>query len=307
MSSNKDFVNLTEWPAAVETVSIRSTADGADQRAKFYAPKSRGPAPLLMVLHTWSGNYDQKEAGAAFAGWCIQSGWNFMHPDFRGPNSGPEAMGSELVVQDLLDAVAFARQRAPVDDCRIYLTGGSGGGYAALLMAGRAPEIWAGVSAWCPITNLAAWYYECQRSGHSYAGDIVKAAGGIPAPGSPAAAECRKRSAVTYLHGQLNLPIDINAGIHDGHTGSVPIGHSLRAFNALACETDRIADADIQTMEREERIPTNLQLAGEDPSYGQRRVLFRRVSGLARVTIFEGGHDSIPEAALAWLSRQKRA
>ena len=30
------------------------------------------------------------------------------------------------------------------------------------------------------------------------------------------------------------VPIDLNAGIRDGHVGSVPIGHTLRAFDALA-------------------------------------------------------------------------
>src|SRR4030042_927757 len=105
MSCNKDFLNLTEWPAAVETVSIRSAADGAPQPARAYLLKGRGPAPLLVVLHPWSGSYDQPGSGAVFAGWCIQAGWNFIHPDFRGHNSRPEAMGSELVVRDILDAV----------------------------------------------------------------------------------------------------------------------------------------------------------------------------------------------------------
>jgi hypothetical protein len=32
----------------------------------------------------------------------------------------------------------------------------------------------------------------------------------------------------------------------------------------------------------------------------------RRFAGKARVTIFEGGHESIPEAAIAWLEQHKR-
>jgi hypothetical protein len=35
-------------------------------------------------------------------------------------------------------------------------------------------------------------------------------------------------------------------------------------------------------------------------------VLFRRESNNKRVTIFEGGHEGIPKAALAWLSRQRK-
>ena len=29
-------------------------------------------------------------------------------------------------------------------------------------------------------------------------------------------------------------PLDINTGIHDGHTGSVPVSHAVRGFNAAA-------------------------------------------------------------------------
>jgi len=36
-----------------------------------------------------------------------------------------------------------------------------------------------------------------------------------------------------------------------------------------------------------------------DPSFG-RRILLRRVAGESRITIFEGAHDAIPAATLAW-------
>jgi hypothetical protein len=32
----------------------------------------------------------------------------------------------------------------------------------------------------------------------------------------------------------------------------------------------------------------------------------RPVAGQARITVFEGGHDSEPAAAIAWLARQRR-
>jgi hypothetical protein len=52
-------------------------------------------------------------------------------------------------------------------------------------------------------------------------------------------------------------------------------------------------------------VPAHLQgEAVDDPSYGARRVLFRRASGKARVTIFEGGHEVVEAAALAWLVAQ---
>ena len=40
----------------------------------------------------------------------------------------------------------------------------------------------------------------------------------------------------------------------------------------------------------------------QDPTYG-RAIYLRRTAGKARVTIFEGGHEDLAEAAAEWLSR----
>ena len=44
-----------------------------------------------------------------------------------------------------------------------------------MLMAGRHPDIWAGVSAWVPISDLKAWYHECEKSGRKYFRDVASA------------------------------------------------------------------------------------------------------------------------------------
>jgi hypothetical protein len=97
--------------------------------------------------------------------------------------------------------------------------------------------------------------------------------------------------------------LELNAGIHDGHTGSVPISHSLEAFNAVADPADRIAPADIAIMTSERGIPDHLQAAPEDPAYGVKPVLFRRSSGRASVTIFAGGHELLQKPLRCWLEK----
>lgn len=293
------------WPAEVREVSYPSSVDRSTQPTLFYSPDATQTRPLLVALHTWSSNYRQRMS-IPYAEWCIRKGWVFIHPNFRGPNVRPEATGSDLVVADILDAVAYARRSASVDNSRIYLVGVSGGGHASLLMAGRAPEIWAGISAWVPIADLQAWYYEMLKPGRKREKGIVESCGGIPAPGSMAARECSKRSPVTYLARARGVPIDINAGIFDGHTGSVPISHSLRAFNLLAAERDRLSEAEIESFVNDAQVPAHLQSSKLAESYGPKRVLFRRQSQGARVTIFDGGHEIVYEAALEWLSRQRR-
>jgi len=226
-------------PKEVKAIRYLSAADNTEQPALFYAPAGDKPAPLLVGLHSWSADYRQ---ASPYGAWCVKKGWVFIQPDFRGPNKRPEATGSELAVKDILSAVEYAKKNATVDESRIYLIGASGGGYATLLMAGRAPEVWAGVSAWVPIYDLKAWHKEKSPGGKAggYALNMEASCGGAPGASAEVDEQYVKRSASTYLTKAAGLKVDIGAGIHDGHKGSVPISHALRAFNALAKPEDRL-------------------------------------------------------------------
>jgi dipeptidyl aminopeptidase/acylaminoacyl peptidase len=294
------------WSSAVRRVDYESSADGTRQPMMFYAPATDEPRPLLVALHSWSEDYRQTES-VIYSEWCIENNWVFVHPNFRGPNVRPEATGSDLVIGDVLSAIEYAKQNAHVDERRIYAVGWSGGGFLGLLLAGRAPEVWAGVSAWVPISDLNAWYEESQRLGTAYASQIAASCGGAPVGDSAAAADCRERSPLTHLERARGVPIDINHGIHDGHDGnSVPISQSLRAFNALAAPEDRLSEDEIAYFTREARVPPGFPAAEPDPSYGRMAVLFRRQSGAVRLTVFDGGHDKNTEAAVRWLNQQSR-
>jgi len=296
------------WPGKVRAIRYPSAADSTDQPAMFYAPEAKSPVPLLVGLHTWSGDYRQAGLGAAYAKWCIKEGWAFIGPNFRGPNWTPQATGSQLAVDDIVSAVRYARKTANIDANRIYLVGASGGGHAALLMAGRAPKIWAGVSAWVGISDLKAWHAECKKAKRRYAGNIEKSCGGPPGTSEAVDREYRNRSPLTWLENarKARLPLDINAGITDGHNGSVPISHSLRAFNAAADAKDRISEDDIRYMTTKAKVPPHLKGKISDPTYGARIPLLRKASGSVRITIFKGGHEIVTAAALTWLSKQEK-
>ena len=296
----------SKYPESVESVRIKSTADGVIQNALFYNPKANHPVPLLVALHTWSSGWENTH-NVPLAKGCIERGWAFIHPDFRGPNKRPEACGSDLAVSDVIDAVNWVKENIKVDSKRIYLAGVSGGGHMALQMAGRAPQIWAGVSSWVPITDCAAWHRECVKSGRRYFKDLEKSCGGKPGDNSAVDVQYRKRSPLTWLGNASEVPLDINAGITDGHTGSVPISHSLKAFNLLAQPQDKIKDKEIDHFTEKSKVPESLFSADSDPSYGEKnQPLWRAKSNLVRITIFNGGHQMIPSAIFHWLSLQKK-
>jgi len=293
--------------AMAHSVEVRSSKDGSPQRVIWWRPEtaaktaSGAPVPLLVFLHSWSGGFEQ---GPPWIAQAKKMGWALAAPDFRGPNRRPEACASDLAVQDVLDAVEYARREARIDDSRIYLVGGSGGGHMALMMAARAPHVWAGVSSWCPITDLAAWHAESSARKNNYARMLEQSCGGPPGPSTEA--EYRRRSPLFHLAAARGVPVDISTGIHDGHTGSVPVSHTLRAFNALAADSARIDDGLITAMVSGRSVPQALSAERQDDPERAKAVLFRRVSGNARVTIFEGGHDSESTSAVLWLSRQRR-
>ena len=289
----------------VREIRIKSSLDGTEQAAFFYAPKETGkPVPLLVVLHSWSADYRQK-LHQPLENHCKSNGWAYVHPNFRGPNRNPQATGSDLAVQDVLDAVAYAKKHAKVDEARILLVGTSGGGYMSLLMAGRAPNLWAGVSAWVPISDLAAWHAETKAKRLKYYREIEKSCGGPPGKSKEVDEQYQRRSPLTHLPKAKGVvKLDINAGIFDGHRGSVPVSHSLLAFNAVANEADRLTQVQIDEIVRKAKVPKELIQSIEDASYGKKKPLFRRTSGKARVTLFDGGHELVPSAAWEWLAKQ---
>ncbi len=292
-------------------VQIPSTYDGTKQPALMYVPpKSNAAVPLLVSLHSWSSNYRQKDTVEPCLAECRQRGWALVVPNFRGPNRRPEACASPAARQDILDAVDYMKRQTAIDPSRIYLIGCSGGGHMTLVMATHAPQLWAAVSAWVPITDLAAWHAQNRKSKCSYDKMLEQVCGGAPGTSAEVDRQYHVRSSLPFLAQAKGLPVDINVGIHDGHTGSVPICHSLWAFNALAeangAAAQKLTDEQIDTMTAQQKIPEPLTAEREDDPLRQHPILFRRQAGPARVTIFEGGHEGDRPTGIRWLATHQR-
>jgi dipeptidyl aminopeptidase/acylaminoacyl peptidase len=302
--------DLSAWRRRVpqvEPIRIRSSLDGSQQRALWYDSGSRHARPLLVVLHSWSADYEQN-LDIPFAEFAIGNDWVFVHPDFRGPNRRRQATASELAVQDVMDAVAFARGRAAVDPARIYLVGYSGGAMKALVLAGRHPEVWAGVAAWSPVYDIPDWYaYNRGRNGH-YRRTIAASCGGPPRPGTAAEAECRARSPYAHLaRAAGRVPILIAHGMGDE---TVPLRHALDAYDALAAPEDRFSEHQRAYIDTFGKLPPELRHAPprSDPLFDRAGVPIRleRRSRAVTLVLHRGGHDMAYNAALRWLSQQRR-
>ena len=292
-------------------VQVESTLDHTLQPCYFWAPEAAktNAVPLIVGLHTWSYDYKATSHYQTVLNYAKKRGWAMVGPNFRGPNKTPPACGGDPAVQDIVDAVNYAKAHAKIDPARVYIVGGSGGGHMTLLMLGRHPEVFAAGAAFCPITDIARWHADSLLDhpgrGKNYAKMLEGACGGTPAEKPE---EYRHRSPLTWLDRAREAGVGayIVTGIHDGWKGSVPVGHSFRAFNALANPEDRVSEADIAAIEETQQVPAALAYTGpRDPFYSERmRIHFRRTSANVRFTLMEGGHGGNYAAGLDFLSRQ---
>jgi len=283
------------WTSPFEEVSIRSTLDGNLQKAYFLKTDAPDPRPLVVSLHTWSGDYTQEDPLAEL---CLELDVNYIHPDFRGPNWTPKACCSELALSDIDDAIDFALENANVDKSDIKVIGVSGGGYATLAMFMKSRHAIRRYSAWVPISDLPAWYEESRIRDNQYADDILACTGSQD--GSLDAAEAERRSPLYWKtpDGRLDgSELAIHAGVYDGIQGSVPITHSINFYNKVLADLYPGSGAAV-SIEEKARLLESRKPLGDYGTIGGRKICLEKSHGNLRLVIFTGNHEMLPEAAI---------
>lgn len=116
-----ESVSCTDEVLKSSLVEVVSTVDGMRQPCWFWAPEKAKdvPVPLIVGVHTWSGDILQTRSYLPARRAAEKRGWAFIGPNFRGPNQNPESCGSDFVVQDVVDAVDFARKTVKIDSQEI--------------------------------------------------------------------------------------------------------------------------------------------------------------------------------------------
>lgn len=285
------------WGNEFVHVQIPSPTDGAMQNAWFYPSSKATGQPLIISLHTWSGDYNQEDP---LAKEIVEKDWNYIHPDFRGANNKPDACGSPLVISDLLDVIHFVIKNAKVDTANVHIIGVSGGGYLALLAYMKLDYPVKSFNAWAPISDLQSWYWESKGRHNKYANDLENVA---KEDGVINWKELQKRSPLflTFPHERRkNTIINIYEGVHDGYTGSVPISHSILFYNKVAkalYPTNKnavVTDSVWMSILIKQCNPD----ADSSLRIGDRIIhLKKELPGLSLI-LFEGGHEMIVPRAL---------
>jgi predicted alpha/beta-fold hydrolase len=128
-ANKRAATTTTKWGKEFQLVQIMSSIDGTLQHAYFSASHSAAAMPLLVSLHSWGMDYSENDSLAKMA---YKQGWNYIHPDFRGPNWTKDACLSDKVIADIDGAIQYAIDNGPVDTKNIFIVGKSGGGYDTL-------------------------------------------------------------------------------------------------------------------------------------------------------------------------------
>jgi hypothetical protein len=291
------------WPEGFKLAGIPSSLDSTVQNAIIYPAKGEEPQPLIISLHTWSGDYTQDDPVAAKA---AEKNCNYIHPDFRGPAVRPEACGSRYVVADLEDAIDFCMENMNVDPANIHIIGVSGGGYNAMVAYMKVQRPIKSFSVWVGLSDLQSWYWESIGRNSKYADDLVKVTGGKVIPDF----EDLKSRSPLYMDFSKNphrtSKISIYAGVHDGYTGSVPVTQSINFYNKLVLS---LGAKPAQTVSDEEIIKILAQRchpgSASNAKLGDRAVHLFRKYGTVSLTLFEGGHEMLTDVAIQSIIDEK--
>lgn len=259
-----------------------------DNQSAYFKKSSKENQPLIVSLHSWSGDYTQADALSEYVS---DLDWNYIRPDFQGRNNHPKSCGSELVISDIDVAIDYAMEKGNVDKSKIFVVGESGGGYATLVSFMNSTHDINTFMSWVPITDLEAWYLESVGRNQAYAEDILACTN---SDGELNVDEARKRSPLymeTPKEKLKNSKVMLFTGIHDGYDGSVPITHAINFYNKLAKEHDE------DTIEKPEIIDL-LGKRTSEKSLGDiqgRDIHLKQSFGNVEITIFEGGHELLEE------------
>ncbi|MFK7781463.1 alpha/beta hydrolase family protein [Psychroserpens sp.] len=285
----------SQWSKEFEIAEIKSSKDNSIQKSYVYKSNSIERKPLVVSLHTWSGDYKQKDDLAEL---CKLKDLNYIHPNFRGANNTVNACSSELALTDIDDAITYAINNFNVDTNNIYVIGKSGGGYATLSAFMKSKHNIKKYSAWASMTDLIAWYEENKLKDNKYAKNILDCLGSE----TTLDIEKAKLKSPLYWHTPIekleHSKLTIYAGVYDGIQGSVPITHSINFYNKLLRDMSLTDSLKYVSNSEKSKLLEKREPLGEYGNIAGRKIYLKKQFRNLSLIIFEGNHEMLTEFAL---------
>jgi pimeloyl-ACP methyl ester carboxylesterase len=151
------------YKPGAQVLTFFSEVDDSDQPYAIYLPKSLDRTkryPLVISLHgAWSNhrlNLRRVFGRGNLFGETDSEATRYFPPmrDVPFIVASPFARGTMgyrgIAEKDVYDVLADVKQRFPIDDDRVYLTGLSMGGGGTLWLGLTRPDVWAALAAVCP-------------------------------------------------------------------------------------------------------------------------------------------------------------
>jgi len=285
------------WPEGSVVIELENPLATDPDLAVFRRAEGSG-RPAVIVIHGWFGNA-LNPSGNTLIQEAIGANAHYLYPNVRGPHTGTDNCCSDVAMADLDSALRFLSRYADVEPSQVFFVAASGGGYTSLCYLMSRDQALGGVRAWVPITNLIAFHDE--SSGSPYEDAVRGCTGSDDELDEEKAA--RRSPFFMPRAGKIGrTPLAIFAGINDGHDGPVAISHSLDFYNRLAQEANTTGVGPVvydALMTRDVDVLPQL-----DAKLDDRVVYYEQSADFGRLVVFEGGHEMLPNVALARLGEE---
>jgi dipeptidyl aminopeptidase/acylaminoacyl peptidase len=196
-------------------------------------PEGEGPYPTVFDIHGGPTAHDEDVYDARTSAF-VDAGYAVVLVNYRG-STGYGSVWRDAIEADVgfieLADVAAVRQalvdNGTIDPLRTAVSGGSWGGYLALLAAGTQPELWASVTAIVPVADYFAAYEDEMESLRAFDRSLL---GGSP---EEVPERYARASPLTYAEA-VRAPLLVMAGLNDPRCPIRQIENYLGRLDELA-------------------------------------------------------------------------
>lgn len=183
-------------------ITFTSEFDGSQQKAVLVAPDDAGQAPLPMVIVPHAAGWTGEMTADYWKDTPIRLGVIAVFPFGHSRALELRSLAWRGQIMDMANLPdVIAEEGYSVDRSRIYAAGISMGGMESLVLAGKYPDLLAGVVSFNGVIDLAAWFQECDSD---IAGRMPIEVGGSP---DEMPEEYAERSPITYAATIARVPV----------------------------------------------------------------------------------------------------